>query len=132
MAKIVSLSEAGSIAIHSMVMIAKAEGILNVIKIADATNSSKHHIAKVLQRLVKEGYLSSTRGPKGGFVLKKSPKDVNMLEIYEAIEGKIEIEDCPMGYPECPFDKCLMENIIKDMTNQFINFFNNKTLADYM
>ncbi|MCK5840264.1 MAG: Rrf2 family transcriptional regulator [Bacteroidales bacterium] len=132
MAKIVSLSEAGSIAIHSMVMIAQAEEILNVIKIADATNSSKHHIAKVLQRLVKEGYLTSTRGPKGGFLLKKSPKDVNLLEIYEAIEGKIEIGDCPMGYAKCPFDKCLMENVIKDMTNQFISFFNNKTLADYM
>jgi DNA-binding IscR family transcriptional regulator len=36
------------------------------------------------------------------------------------------------GYPICPFDKCLMENIIKEMTNQFIDFFNNKTLADYM
>ena len=67
MSRIVCLSEAGSIAIHSMVLIARSKEIMNVINIAKATEASKHHVAKVLQRLVKEGYLTSNRGPKGGF-----------------------------------------------------------------
>ena len=67
MAKIFSLSEAASIAIHSMVLIARSDKMMNVVKIAERTGSSKHHVAKVLQRLVKEDYLSSVRGPHGGF-----------------------------------------------------------------
>lgn len=57
MSKIFTLSEAGSIAIHSMVLIARSNDSLNVIKIAELTGSSKHHVAKVLQRLAKEDFL---------------------------------------------------------------------------
>jgi len=92
MSKIVSLSEAASIALHGIILIARSENNLNVIKIAEETGNSKHHVAKVMQRLVKDGYIESQRGPSGGFVLKKDPKDISFLEIYETIEGKIEVK----------------------------------------
>ena len=63
MAKIVSYSEAASIGMHGMVLVARAGETINVQKIADITGSSRHHVAKVMQRLVKEGFLSSNRGP---------------------------------------------------------------------
>jgi DNA-binding IscR family transcriptional regulator len=47
-------------------------------------------LPKVLQRLAQVGFLSSTRGPNGGFVLRKKPADINLLQIYEAIEGKLQ------------------------------------------
>jgi DNA-binding IscR family transcriptional regulator len=61
MSKIVSLSEASSIAIHGIILIARSSVSLNVIQIADATGTSKHHVAKVMQRLVKENFISSQR-----------------------------------------------------------------------
>lgn len=71
MSKIVTLSEAASIALHSMVLIAKSETKLNVNQISEAIDSSKHHVAKVMQRLAKEDFVASNRGPSGGFVLKR-------------------------------------------------------------
>ena len=132
MAKIFSLSEAGSIAIHSIVLIAQADRKLNVNAISDRTGSSKHHVAKVLQRLVKDDFLVSNRGPHGGFKLKRPADEINLLDVYESIEGKIEITDCPMENPICPFDKCLMSNIIKEMTLRFKEYMDAQKLSDYI
>lgn len=132
MAKVFSLSEAASIALHGVILIAQEKEGLNVIKIAERTDTSKHHVAKVMQRLVKAGYLTSQRGPSGGFVLRKDPKDINFLEIYEAIEGPIEVTDCPMDKQICPFDKCIMNNVTSKMTIEFRSFLSNQTIAHYL
>lgn len=132
MSRIIALSEAASIAIHGLVLIARSEEMLNVVKISEATGSSKHHVAKVLQRLVKDGYLSSNRGPSGGFLMKKKPELITLLDIYEAIEGKIEITHCPMDNPVCPFDKCLMGNIVTRLTTEFRDHMAKQKLADLL
>ena len=132
MSKIFALSEAASIAIHSMVLIARAEEGINAVKIADFTGFSKNHIAKVLQRLVKSDLLKSVRGPSGGFSMKKDPKDLTLLDIYQAIEGPIELNDCPLAYEICNFDRCLMGNVINKLTSEFRKFLEDQTLSTYM
>jgi len=132
MSKIVSLSEAASIALHGIILIARSENNLNVIKIAEETGNSKHHVAKVMQRLVKDGYIESQRGPSGGFVLKKDPKDISFLEIYETIEGKIEVQDCPMNKKVCPFERCLMNNLTNKLTIEFKEYLAKQIIQDYL
>lgn len=132
MARIVSLSEAASIGIHGMVMIARKNGQVNVQTIADATDTSRHHVAKIMQRLSKEGLLISYRGPGGGFALNKMPADINLLQVYEAIEGKIVATKCPLNKPICPFKKCLMNNVTYEMTIKFKNYLKSQTLAMYL
>ena len=130
MSKIVSYSEAASIGIHSMVLISRSGEMMNVMKIAEATGSSRHHVAKILQRLVKEGFLNSTRGPSGGFALNIDPAEISLLRIYEAIEGKIIIPKCPNENPVCPFGKCIMGNVVSQMTYIFIDYLTTNTVAD--
>ncbi len=133
MSKIVTLSEAASIALHGMILVAKSKSkMINVIRIAEATSSSRHHVAKVFQRLVKEGFIESHRGPTGGFTLKRNPNDITFLEIYEAIEGKIEIHECPLDKQICPFDKCIMNNVTKKMTEDYKNYLEKQTLDQYL
>ncbi|PLX01490.1 MAG: Rrf2 family transcriptional regulator [Marinilabiliales bacterium] len=132
MTSIISITEASSIALHSMVLIANTDKNLNVIKISELTGSSKHHVAKILQRLVKDNYLNSNRGPYGGFTLKKKPKEISLLDIYESIEGRIDVADCPVENPECPFTRCILENITKKMTIEFKEFLASKTLDLYL
>jgi Rrf2 family protein len=132
MSKLVTLTEAASIAIHGMILIARTHGQLNVTQIADQTTTSRNHAAKVFQRLVKDGFLTSNRGPSGGFKLAKPADKITLLEIYESIEGKIEISTCPMDKQVCPFDKCFMNNITGKMTAEFREFLGKQTLADYI
>ncbi|MCK9618512.1 MAG: Rrf2 family transcriptional regulator [Lentimicrobiaceae bacterium] len=132
MSKIISLSEAASIGIHGVVLIAQSESLMNVQHIADATGSSRHHVAKIMQRLVKDGYLTSSRGPSGGFSLKKPASEINLLQIYESIEGKVEKPECPVGNTICPFDKCLMGGVVTTLTNDFGNYLQSQTIDKFL
>ncbi|MDA3906911.1 MAG: Rrf2 family transcriptional regulator [Bacteroidales bacterium] len=132
MAKVVTLSEAASLAIHAIVLIAGSDNIVNVNMIAKATESSKNHLAKVMQRLVKSGLLSSTRGPAGGFLLKKDASDITLYDIYFAVEGPIELEDCPLGRPVCPFDKCIMGGVIHKLTNDFKKYLMEEKVSNFI
>lgn len=132
MSKIIALSEAASIALHSIILIGRSEGNINVIQIAKEIGSSKHHVAKVLQRLVKDNFIVSQRGPNGGFVLKIPANKITLLQIYESIEGKIEILKCPLEHKVCPFDKCIMNNVTNKIAMTFREYLKNQTLDKYL
>ena len=132
MAKIVSYSEAASIGMQGMVLVARAGETINVQKIAEITGSSRHHVAKVMQRLVKEGFLSSNRGPSGGFKLNIEPAGITLLQIYEAIEGQVKVLSCPHEKQVCPFDKCILGTVVSKMTQTFRDHLSTQSLADLM
>lgn len=132
MAKVVTLSEAASLAIHAVVLIACTDKLVNVNKIAEATASSKNHLAKVMQRLVKSNLVSSTRGPAGGFILKKSATEITLYDIYFAIEGPIELDNCPLDRTICPFEKCIMGGVIHKLTNDFKKYLMTETVSNFI
>lgn len=130
MAKIVSYSEAASIGLHGMILVARAGETTNVQKIAEITKASKHHVAKVMQRLVKEGFLSSNRGPSGGFTLLMNSEEITLLMIYEAIEGKLKKSHCPNDHPICPLGECILGTVVSDMSDLFRNHMEGSKLSD--
>ena len=131
MSKIVHLSEAASLAIHAMVIIARADKIVNVQSIAQATGSSKNHLAKVMQRLVKDGLVKSTRGPSGGFELNKEPFEISILDVYQSIEGPVQHGGCPVDKQICPFNKCLVGGIIDNVSMQIKEYLAEQKLSNY-
>ena len=132
MSKVVNISEATSIAFHAMILIVRSKKPLNATKIAERIHSSKHHVAKVLLRLAKAGFIDSVRGPSGGFFMKSKPEDVSFLNIYESIEGRLNYTKCEMKEPLCTFDKCIYNNIIEKMTYDFIDYLQSQKLIDYI
>jgi Rrf2 family protein len=85
-----------------------------------------------MQRLAKDGYVNSQRGPTGGFTLKKKANEISFLEIYESIEGKIEISQCVFNTPVCPMNKCIMNNITNKMSEEFVQYLKSQTLGMYV
>ncbi len=132
MSRIVHLSEASSLAIHAMVIIARSDKIVNVQSIAQDTSSSKNHLAKVMQRLVKDGMVKSTRGPAGGFELNKPPQDISILDVYESIEGPIQHGGCPVDNQICAFNKCLVGGIVDNVSMQLKEYLAEQKLSSYI
>lgn len=130
MAKVVHISEAASLAVHSMALIAGSREMLNVNQIADKTNASRNHLAKVMQILVKNNYLDSVRGPKGGFSLKGDPTKISLLEIYELIEGSLEHHYCGIGDQKCPFKTCVFGGLADKFSREFVNYLRSTTLSN--
>ncbi len=129
-AKIINISEAASIAVHSMAMIANSTEMLNVNQIADRTHSSRNHLAKVMQILVKNNYLSSVRGPNGGFSLKVDPGQVSLLDIYELIDGSLEGHYCGIDEEKCPFETCVFGPMLNKFSAEFLDYLKNKKLSE--
>ncbi|HOE05564.1 MAG TPA: Rrf2 family transcriptional regulator [Bacteroidales bacterium] len=130
MSKVIAISEAVGIALHSMALVSRSRHPLNATQITEITGSSKHHIAKVLQRLVKAGLLKSSRGPAGGFWLNKNPENITLLDIYEAIEGKLELGACPLDYRECVMGQCILECIASSIGKNFEQHMRSTNLGD--
>jgi Rrf2 family protein len=126
-----NLSEAATIALHSLAIISNTEERLNVNKLAEKTKFSKNHLAKIMNILVRHNYLSSERGPYGGFILNPEAREVSLFEILEAIEGKIEVFQCTITCGNCYFDKCLFGEHPKTFTTEFVSYLKNKTVADF-
>ncbi|MGJ0908620.1 RrF2 family transcriptional regulator [Clostridium botulinum] len=51
-------------------------------------------LLKLLRKLTKSGIVVSFRGVKGGYALNKQPKDINLKDVIEAIDGPICINRC--------------------------------------
>ncbi|MCK5774722.1 MAG: Rrf2 family transcriptional regulator [Bacteroidales bacterium] len=133
MSKIINFSEASSLAIHAVVLIAQAKGeAVNVNSISDATGASRNHLAKVMQRLVKHGVVTSMRGPSGGFKLKLAPSEVTLYDVYECIDGPIIIEGCPLDRPICPFENCIMGGIVNKLTNEMKGYLIKETISNFL
>ncbi len=132
MASIINFSDAAAIGIHSMIIIAKSEKPMNAIQLSEKLGKSKHHIGKILQRLVKDSLLSSTRGPAGGFELLLDPNDITLYEVYSSIEGKSNMRICGEDEHICPVGKCIRKNLLKKLSDEFVNFMESQKLSEYL
>lgn len=67
--------------------------------IAEKRKIPDRFLLKVLKPLVSARVLRSIKGPNGGYTLNKKPQDITMLEILEAVDGKIQGQS-PLGPKE--------------------------------
>lgn len=58
-------------------------------------------LAKIFQHPARAGLVRSNRGAHGGFTLARNPAQITVLEIIEAIEGKIIFQRCRLAKPVC-------------------------------
>ena len=75
--------------------------ISSVGEIAQRMNIPKSFLAKILQRLVREGIVESIRGMKGGFRLLRRPDDITLLEVFTAMQGVAPVNTCAIDKRRC-------------------------------
>jgi len=110
------ISEAASLAMHTMALLAANRGrLLSTRRIARRLRASQAHLSKVLQRLTRAGLVEPVRGPKGGFRLSDDPDTITLLQVYEAIEGPLEPTDCLLDIRLCKGNgrRCLLGNLLQ-------------------
>lgn len=131
MSKIINISEAFSIAAHSMAFIAGRKDRVNGMFIAESLGFSRNHMAKVLKILVKHKLLLSERGPKGGFQINIDPKDVTLLDVYMVIEGSYQDDHiCQHTEETCPFKECIFGKITNKLSQEFKEYLLQHSIKD--
>jgi Rrf2 family protein len=69
--------------------------------VSRAEKIPKSFLAKIFQELAKGGLVHSNRGAGGGFALARKPAQITVLQIIEAIEGRIVFQRCKLAKPDC-------------------------------
>jgi Rrf2 family protein len=124
------ISEAASLGLHAVTLMAEhPKRIYSVKEISETLNASEAHLSKVLQRLVKAGLLTSTRGPRGGFMLTASPDDVTLLDIYEGIEGELKTTECLFDTPICNGNACIFGDLIRKMNREVREYLSSTNIS---
>lgn len=62
-------------------------------------------LAKIISQLSIAGLLHTSRGARGGVTLAREPKDITLLEVIEAIDGPIMLNECVGEQSTCLFDE---------------------------
>ncbi len=131
MNNVLRISDAASLALHSMVLLAANEDeVLSTRAIAATLQVSQAHLSKVMQRLAKVGLVASTRGPRGGFKLERPGEQINLLEVYQAIEGELMPTHCLLGIPICRGDKCILGGLLAVINRQTREYLAGTSLSD--
>ena len=68
--------------------------VVLISEIAEAQGVPESYLAKIFQDLAKAGLVRSHRGARGGFTLARSPGDITLRQIIEAIEGPVALNRC--------------------------------------
>jgi len=132
MSHLINISEAASLALHGLAIVAqKNPNKVNAKYLAEKLNASEAHLAKIFQRLSKSGLIKSFRGPSGGFVLNKPAEEISFLDIFEIIESKVILNDCPLDKVGCTFENCIFGDALKDISQSIYHTFKNIKLSDF-
>ena len=131
MADVIKISDATALALHSMVHLASGRDMQSTTaEIAKLHDVSKHHLAKVHQRLTKAELINSHRGPGGGVELARDAAEITLLDVYEAMEGAFVCSPCLFGREVCPRDHCVLAGLLPNLARQVRDYFANTTLAE--
>lgn len=80
--------------------------------VADKMNIPPSFLAKIISQLSIAGLLSTSRGARGGVSLAHSPEKISLLDVVEAIDGPITLNECVNNPGKCEFeDECEMHPI---------------------
>jgi Rrf2 family transcriptional regulator, iron-sulfur cluster assembly transcription factor len=114
----------------------KDDGRIGIKKISEDLKISSPFLGKILQNLVKQKLLVSTKGPNGGFSLGKKPEDISLMDIVVNVDGEEYFTNCLIGLHPCNNDHdpnkpyCPVHFKYEELREQTSVFYKKTSLKD--
>ncbi len=90
-------------------------------------------LAKIISQLSVAGLLQTSRGARGGVALAKSPKEIALLDVVEAIDGPILLNECVASSSACYFgDTCPLRPIWIEAQNELVARLRATTFQEFL
>ena len=88
-------------------------------------------MAKVLQRLVRAGLLSSTQGTRGGYTLSRVPAAISVADVIQAIDGPFMVTACSTDNHDCEqYSKCSIRDPLWQIRERIAATLDTVTIAE--
>lgn len=87
----ITITEKSRSAVLALTELARrgSAGPVPILEVAEARGIPLHFLEQIFAGLRRAGILQSQRGVKGGYSFRRLPAEVNLLEIVEAVDGRI-------------------------------------------
>lgn len=114
-----------------------SERVVMIEEISDAEAIPRSFLAKIFQSLVKGGLVRSHRGASGGFSLTRSAAKINLLQVFQCVEGAFALQKCVTDDPECVVShdrlrNCALCAIFAEAQGRVNEVFAGTTLQDLL
>ena len=129
------LTSKGRNAVMAMADLAKNDinKPINLTEISLRQGISISFLEQIFLKLKKNNLVKSLRGPSGGYSLTRSPEEIKLLSIIEAVDEKVKTLGCKKESKKgCNGKsiKCITHNLWDDLEMLINNFFEKNTLKD--
>ena len=127
------LTREGDYGIRSVLYLARQpyKKISFVTEISDEYKIPRSFLAKILQKLVKAKIVRSYRGVKGGFSLARQAKDISVLDVLEAIEGRLAMNICLADKKKCDFSRnCPINSVWANAQSKVVEVLKKSNFED--
>lgn len=89
-------------------------------------------LAKIVSQLSVAGLLQTSRGARGGVSLARSPEEISVLEVVEAIDGPILLNECVTHGGVCVFgDTCQVRPLWCDAQSELVTRLKSTTFDSF-
>ena len=132
------LSKKAKYAIKALIYLGKnkEEGRVLISDIAEKERIPKKFLEQILLELRKHAILQSRRGKEGGYLLAKSPLEINMGQVIRIVDGPLAMIPCVshLFYEKCEEcvdeETCTIRNVLKKVRDTTAGILDNTTLQD--
>ena len=120
-------------AMRMLVSLALIEGNspVTAVDLTEGQNIPVDFAYKILQKLRRANIIKSFKGVNGGFSLAKKPCDLSLLDVVDAVQGRIIIRPCLLDDDNCVTAKpCPVSYKLQKLQKTLDNEMHNITLAN--
>ncbi|RME06396.1 MAG: Rrf2 family transcriptional regulator [Anaerolineae bacterium] len=102
-------------------------------RIAEDQHIPPSFLAKIISQLSIAGLLHTSRGARGGVALARQPHEISLLDVVEAIDGPIRLNECVTEDGLCTFEKnCPMRPVWCDAQTELVERLKNTTFDQFI
>src|ERR1700744_4836315 len=99
-------------------------------EISEEDRNSTGLLAKVLQKLARQGLVAAKHGSSGGYQLAKEPGAISALDVISAIDGPVLITSCVTSHGTCDAtDKCSVREPLRRVNESILQVLSTVTIA---
>jgi len=114
-------------------MVSESKARVRLDEIAEQLTVPRHFLGKVMKNLVKEGVLSSLKGPYGGFCINDRTVETTLFKLVETTGEVEQLSTCVLRLRKCNAQyPCPMHRQVESLRKQWQRLISSTTIGDLL